>query len=235
MSKKIDRAKHGPSWIEVILGAVLSLALGVVIGAVLLVLRPVKVVRELPKDDARDPEMIYFVEGSRDGTKGREAAVKRKAFVEGKSVSVNEDELNALAGPATAFASAPVPPGGKPPPEKPADPAAEMIATGTPNFRIRDSVFQVGVPVTVSVSFLGFSEKVVVQARGGFAKEGDQFAFQPAEFYFGSLPLQRLPVAVKYARERFLNTPSIPEELKASWAKLANVEVEGNVLKLTMP
>ena len=242
MSKKIDRALHGPSWIEVILGAVLSLVLGVVLGITLLVFRPVLVVKELPKEDARDPKAIYFVEGTRDSSRAREAAAKRKAFANGQSVTVNEDELNTLAGPAAAFGAPPAPkPGEKAKaPEKagapaaPATPASEdFIATGTPNFRLHDNAMQVGVPVTFNL--LGMSQKVVVHTRGGFAKEGDVFVYRPDVFYVGSLPLDRLPYLAGYARHHFLNAQAIPDDVKASWAKLANVTVEGKLLKLTMP
>lgn len=242
MSRKIDRALRGPSWIEVVLGALISLVLGVLLGAALLIFRPVVVVKEMPKGDKLDPNAIYFVEGSRDGARGRDATAKRNAFVGGQTVTVIEDELNALAGPATPFASAAAPkPGEKKAPEKapvakaPAADAAsdDLLVTGTPNFRVRDGALQVGVPVTVNL--LGMSEDVVVQTRGGFAKQGDVFAYEPSEFYLGCLPLNRLPIVSKYAREKFLNAQAIPDDIKGAWAKLANVSVEGNVLKLTMP
>lgn len=230
MSRKIDRALHGPSWVEVILGAVLSFIIGVVLGAALLIFRPVVVVKEMPKGDKLDPKAVYFVEGSRDGTRGREAAAKRKAFAEGRSVTVVEDELNALAGPAAAFAPSPA---GKAP-DKPAASAAsdEMIATGTPNFRLREGALQIGVPVTVSL--LGISEKVIMQTRGGFQKRG-VFVYEPEAFYIGSLPLQRLPYLANYAREKFLIAQAVPEDIKAAWPKLANVTVTGNMMTLTMP
>src|SRR5687768_17187418 len=97
MSIKIDRATHGPSWVEVILGAVLSAILGVALAAVLLIVRPVTPVKVMPKEADRDPKAVYYIEGSRDVTKGRQAPAKRKAFAEGQSVTVVEDELNALA------------------------------------------------------------------------------------------------------------------------------------------
>jgi hypothetical protein len=79
------------------------------------------------------------------------------------------------------------------------------------------------------------SEKVVVQTRGGFAKQGDIFVYEPRDFYIGSLPITRLPMVSKYAREKFLNSQAIPDDIKTAWAKLVHVSVEGNVLKLTMP
>jgi hypothetical protein len=228
MSRKINRALHGPSWVEVILGALLSFVLGVLLGAALLIFRPVVVVKELPKGDKLDPKAVYFVEGSRDSTKGREAAAKRKMFAEGRSVTVVEDELNALTGPAATFA----PPAGKAA-EKPAAPAGDdMLATGTPNFRVRDGALQIGVPVTLNL--LGITEKVIVQTRGGFQKR-DGFVYEPDVFYVGCLPLQRLRYVVKYARERFLNPQAVPEDIKAAWPKLANVAIQGNTLTLTMP
>lgn len=243
MSRKIDRALRGPSWVEVILGALISLVLGVAIGAALLIFRPVTVVREMPKEDARIPGAVYFVEGSRETNRGREAPAKRKAFAEGQTVTAIEDELNVLVGPATSFAAAgapgaPVAP--KAPEKKATDKAGtpeaspdDMIFAGTPNFRLRDNLMQVGIPVTLNV--LGMSEKLVVQTRGGFAKRGDVFVYEPGEFYIGSLPVTRLPMVADFAREKFLSAQAIPEDIKAAWPKLTNVSVEGNVLKLTMP
>jgi hypothetical protein len=236
MSRKIDRALHGPSWLEVILGALLSFVVGVLLGAGLLIFRPVLVVKEMPKEEARDKNAVYFVEGSRDSSKARQALAKRKDFAEGRSVSVIEDELNALAGPATAFAPARAPKSGEAP--KAGDKAGavageDIVATGTPNFRVRDGLMQVGVPVTLSLP--GISQKVVVQTRGVFQKEGSVFVYAPGVFYVGSLPVERLPVLAKYAREKFLSGQVIPEDIKASWAKLTNVAIEGNALNLTMP
>ena len=230
MSRKIDRALHGPSLVEVILGAILSFIIGVLLGAALLILRPAIVVRELPKEDVRDPDAIYFVEGSREPSKARDAAAKRKTFTEGRSVSVIEDELNVLAGPATAFGAPAAATAAAP--AKPED-SEQMIITGTPNFRIREGVLQVGVPVTLNV--LGLSEKVVVQTRGGFEKQGDIFVYEPTTFYIGSLPVQRIPILANYARNEFLNAQAVPDDIKAAWPKLASVSVDGNVLNLTMP
>jgi hypothetical protein len=242
MSRKIDRALRGPSVVEVVLGALLSLILGVVIGAAVLIFRPVIVVKELPKEDAREPGALYFVEGSRDATKGREAPAKRKAFVAGQTVTVIEDELNAIAGPAASFGpAAPGAPAAPKAPEKKATdkggaaeaPSEEMFVTATPNFRLRDNRLQIGIPVTLNL--LGMAEKVIVQTRGGFEKQGDKFVYEPSEFYVGCLPVTRLPFVSAYAREKFLESQAIPDDIKAAWAKLTAVSVEGNVLKLTMP
>ncbi len=198
-SKKIDRALYGPSWAEVIIGAALSLVLGVILAAAVLVLRPVQTVRELPKEPVRDA--VYYIEGSKDSTKGRQWAAKHKLLNDGTSVALTEDELNAAfyvsappgktppppekakAG-AKAKAPAPAP---APEPPAPAEVAANegLIVPGAPNFRIHDNLLQVGIPCTLNV--YGFKLSVIVMATGGFGKGGDGVVFVPETFYLGSL------------------------------------------------
>ena len=240
MSKKIERAIHGPSWAEVILGAVLSAGLGVVLGAALLILKPIVAVKEMPKEPVAGA--VYFVEGSRDTAKAKQALAKRKAFAQGQSVTVTEDEINSLAAPAAAAPATPPPPkkGEKAAPkadEKAAPPAAPaaggMLATGAPNFRIRDGAMQIAVPVTINVLDLG--HKVTVQARGGFVKKGAGFVFEPGTLYVGSCPFQRLPFVGDLVRKQFLSAQAVPEDIATSWSKLASVTIEGSALKLAMP
>lgn len=247
MSKKIDRAIHGPGWGEVILGALLSAVLGVVIGAALLILKPVAVVKELPKEPVAGT--VYYIEGSRETAKAKQALAKRKAFAQGQSVTVNEDEINSLVTPAGPPGTPPAPkPGEKAAPkagdkaapkadEKAAPAAAPvaggMLAAGTPNFRIRDGAMQIAVPVTINLLDLG--QKVTVQARGGFAKQGSGFVFEPGTLYVGSCPVQRLPFVGDYVRKQILSAQAVPEDIATSWAKLASVTIEGDTLKLAMP
>ena len=104
MSKKIDRALPTSGWGEVILGAALSVVLGAVLGALALVLKPTVTVKELPKEPVAG--VTYFIEGSRDTNKGKQAAAKRKSFTQGATgvLSFTEDELNALVVSAKAVA-----------------------------------------------------------------------------------------------------------------------------------
>ena len=81
----------GPSWTEVFLGAFLALALGIALGALSLMLKPVLTVKELPKEADRVASAVYYIEGSRDGNKGSQAETKRKNFAAGQSVSVTAD------------------------------------------------------------------------------------------------------------------------------------------------
>src|SRR3569833_581460 len=93
---KVDRAKNGPGWGEVILGAVLSLVLGVAIGAVLLILKPVVPAKEQPKEATAGT--VYYIEGRRGGAaEAQQAMAKERALVSGQSVRVSEEELTALA------------------------------------------------------------------------------------------------------------------------------------------
>lgn len=227
MSKKIDRALYGPSWFEVIFGAFLSVVIGVVLAAVYLVTKPVTTVKELPKEPVSG--MVYFIEGSKDSTKGRSWVAKRQQLVAGMSVQVSEEEINAAIAGVNAAAS-------KKPAAKAEEsaPAAEakpgQFTAGTPNFRIRDGEVQISVPVTVNTLELGLN--LLVQARGSFEKQGDRFVFAPKTLLVGSCPVEKIPGVASAALRQFLGAQAIPEDVAGAWAKLANVSVEGARLKL---
>ena len=78
MIKHNNPGAYGPSWFEVIFGAMLSVALGALLGVALLAFGPVSVVKELPAAEERMAGATYFVEGTRDTTKARNAPAKRK-------------------------------------------------------------------------------------------------------------------------------------------------------------
>src|SRR5882724_793894 len=137
MSKKMDRALYGPSFVEVILGALLSFALGVVLATVFLIIKPVEAVKELPKEPVKGA--IYYLAGSKDGSKGKAIVRKRKALVAGQSVALTEDELNlafdapdknkpAPPPPPPAKGKAPAPVAAAPAPAAPAANGAPLIA-----------------------------------------------------------------------------------------------------------
>ena len=94
MSSKIDRALHGPSWLEVTLGALFSVILGAVLAAAWLVVKPVETVRELPKEPVKGT--VYYIEGSTNNTQGRLGPRKQQSFIAGETVTVNEQELNTV-------------------------------------------------------------------------------------------------------------------------------------------
>jgi hypothetical protein len=222
-----ERALNGPSWTEVLIGAALSLVLGVVLAAAHLVLKPVATLREAPKQPAAGT--VFFVEGSKDPSKGNTWLRKRQAFLDGQSIDLTEDELN------TAIAT-PIekPKGGarQPVSSTKLAPANDALLTPGPvNFRIDGGQLQVGVPVKVNL----LDATVIVQAAGGFVKSGDTFNFVPKTFCIGSCPVDRLPIVEGLIMKRLFAAQGVPKELTDAWAKLANVSVEGKTLKLAMP
>lgn len=238
---KVDRALHGPSWTEVFLGALLSLVLGVALGALLLLVRPAIPVKTMPKPEDRPRGAVYYLEGSRDTAKGREGMGKLRAFIDGKSVVVTEDEVNAVLAAATKSGTGGTAKAGeKKTGEKKAKDAKstefakieETLAIGTPNVRIRDGIMQVAAPVTVNL--FGITEKMIVQARGGFVKQGDMFVFDPAQIFLNSCAVERIPVVSGYLKSKLLEAHPIPEDLLAAWRKLTTVAIENDTLRLSL-
>lgn len=253
-AKKRDMSAHEPSWAEVILGAVLSTALGIVLGVFLLAIKPSAAVKELPKEPVAGT--IYYVQGSRDSAKAKQAAAKRKQFAGGASVTVTEDEINSFLPPppplSTAKPKAADKEKEKPKatekakaPEKAAKagekagtngaPAStgELVTLGGPNFHLHEGKVQIAVPVTISV--LGIDQAVTVLADGSFVKKGAGFGFEADTLYLGSFPATRVPFVAGFAAQKFIAALPVPEDVAAAWPKLADVAVEGNALKLTMP
>ena len=82
MISKVKKAQKGPSWIEVGLGAALSVILGVVLGAAYLVTKPVQTVKDIPKDAPSGA--VYYIEGVRDFNKAAVVEEKRKSLTDGE-------------------------------------------------------------------------------------------------------------------------------------------------------
>jgi hypothetical protein len=229
MPRKIPDA---PSWLEVILGAVLSFVLGVTLAATYLVLKPVVTVKQMPKEADIDPRAVYFIEGSHDSSRARDASSKRAQFIQGKSVSLNEDEINLLVAPnAPSTKPAPLPAKKKPGEVVPDLNAEAKIAP--PNFRIRNNQVQIAIPVKASA--FGLEGNVVVLARGTFVRDGNVFVFDPESMTVGSCSLDRLPIIFGFVYRKFIGSQPIPQDIAAAWGKLTAVHVEGETLKLSMP
>ena len=90
---KMNQALPGPSLLEVALGAFLGIALGAVVAVAYLVLKPVVVVTNLPKEKALTS--VYYQPGSSDKAKSAGWPAKQVQFIAGSTVEVTEDELNA--------------------------------------------------------------------------------------------------------------------------------------------
>lgn len=237
-NKKIERALRGPGLFEIIFGVILSVALGILLGAVHLALKPAVIVKEkeLPKDAADNSiyRPVYYVEGSTDAAKGQQWKRKEQMLIEGQTgeISLSEEEINAFLAErfkerAPSLATAPTPVPGKP--------AATAPAVTPPrvNVRISESVLQFSMPTTTSL--LGLDLSLFLQLRGGFVHGAEGFTFDPAEFYIGSLPIHRVPGLAGWLIKRMAAARPPPQELVASWRKVTNVALDGNTLKLTLP
>jgi hypothetical protein len=231
-SSKIEKAQHGPSLTEVVLGATLSLVLGAALALGYLLLKPAWAGKDLPKAPSGT---IFYVEGSRASSYGRQWQRKKQLFAEGSSVALNEDELNAWM---MAMTESPEPerpiPGAKFTQIKP-PPSSGFFQLNTPNFRIRDGVLQVGSKSMLNLELFGLKRQVIMQAAGKFEKGDGGFVLVPDRFYIGSFPLHRLPGLSSQVLGFIQGRMQIPEDIRAAWKKLANVTVEGDTLKLTMP
>jgi len=237
-SRKIEKARYGPGMIEIVLGAVLSLCLGIVLALAILVLRPVKVVREVPKDLA--PGAVCYLKGGKEPEKSKQWLRKRRLFVEGSSIVLNEDELNAwITAGTSSEPEAPKKPGQSPAaaPAKAAPVAASsvILQPGFTNFRVRDGVFQLGNEAVLNLDILGYKQPLVIQVAGHFEKRGESFVLVPDRFYVGSCPLHRIPGATGLLLDKLLANEKVPEDIDAAWKKLASVSIDGNLLKLSMP
>lgn len=222
----------GPTWREVITGALMSVVLGAVLGLLHLVFKPVKVVSALPAEADRKADTLYVVEGSHDPLKARQALAKRKLFAQGGSVTMTEDEINYLISP-------PLPANAKgaAKPKVDADPTAAApppsLAVSPPNFHLHEGRVQILVPVKVSA--FGVDDTVSVVADGTFVKDGSIFVFSPSSLMVGSCPVSQIPYLDSLTFKKFFGEQPVPEDLANSWAKLTDVSVDGNALTLAMP
>ncbi|MBA4138019.1 MAG: hypothetical protein C0518_11935 [Opitutus sp.] len=225
--KKVEKALYGPSTLEVALGAVLGLALGVVFAAVYLIFKPVTAVKEMPKEPATG--MVYYLSGRTDGNKARGWQQKVATFVKGGSVIANEEELNAWAASISAptGVARPVAPGAP----APAPAGGDFLSASGLNFRLEGERMHVGQKVLLN--YFGLAKEVVMQAEGGFTRTGDGFAFQPERLYLGSCPLHALPGASGALAKALVAKQNVPDDFRAAWAKITALAVEGGLLKVT--
>lgn len=223
MSTKFDRSQYEPSMIEITLGALLSVLLGVVLSVVWLVLKPVETVREIPDEPV--PGKVYYVEGRAGSTSAREWMAKWQRFAAGGSVTLDEGDLN------TAYRAKAAEAEKAKKYETKAEPG--MITPGQLNSRISDGQLQIGAPVELSVT--GFQKKLQVFAQGGFERSGDHFVYAPDKFYVGSLRVEKIPVVGGLIVDRLLAAMHPSEDVAAAWNRLGDVKLEGSQLQLVMP
>ncbi|HEY9250941.1 MAG TPA: hypothetical protein VIO38_17490 [Rariglobus sp.] len=226
-NKKIERAINGPGFFEITLGVVLSLVLGVLLGALHLVFKPVEV--SAKPLEAPEVGKVYFVEGSVNSSKARQWMRKRQMLADGNSadVSFTEEELN-------AWMSSVGPHPQKPAPASPAATAnTELFTPERVNFRIREGVLQVG--LLGKVTLLGLTRDLVFQTRGTFVQGANGFEFAPREFYIGSLPTHVVPGLAPMLIKRAIAAQELPVDLETTWRQLKLVAVEDASVRLVLP
>jgi hypothetical protein len=227
MLKKVKNAQKAPSWFEVGLAAALSVALGAVLGVVYLADKTVTKVSSIPKDAPAGA--LYYIEGAK-SLNTLDVTEKRRSFVNGETIDVDEGELNGFfqsiwKGPAAAPAPKPGDKGAPPPP-----PDQKLIEIGVLNARIRDQKVQFGDTATINV--LGMSIPLFVQATGVFVRGSSGFEFDPDTLLVGGCPMQRMLFLRGMVMRRLLFTETPPDDVAAAWSKLADVSVNGTKLHL---
>lgn len=243
---KIEKALYGPSWLEVALGAVLGLLVGVATACLYLTFKPVKTVKEPVKDDDRVAGMVYYQPGRTDGP-SQAWQTKQKRFLAGGSIDLNEAELNAWAAvelkgtaPKKAPAGAPAQPPAAPA-KAPADaakaaepaPGSQFLSGGQVNFRLVGDRLQFG--YTCHLDYFGLGTDVLVHAVGRLKSTSDGVEFDADEFYIGSCPLTKLAGAGLPIMGRLLSLHPVSAEMKEAWRRVTEARIEGGVLKLSVP
>jgi hypothetical protein len=225
---KIEKALYGPSMTEVALGAILGLVAGVLVACVYLVFKPVSQVKEMPPEDKIVKSMVYFIPGNESSAKSRGWQAKQKQILGTPTFTLDlvEDELNAWANTLAAPAPAPKPgaPAGAP------APAGDGIFNpGKPNFKvIAGNKLQISAKCVLN--WYGLTKEVTVIATGAFAKSGDTVGFAAETLYLGSCPVHLLPSAAAPLMSHLIAREKVPDELRAAWAKLDSVTIEGTKL-----
>jgi hypothetical protein len=244
---------RNPGFFEIVCGSVLSLVLGVVAAATILIFKPVEVLETVSSTKELDPAKIYFFQGRRDSNAGQRWRFKKDSLLQGHTVRFNEDELNTwienvypkqsieykMAAKFRAQARAKET--GKPIPPDTNDKSGEetpefgSIKVGTPNFRITGDTLRIG----VFYYFTIFDETfvVVAQADGAFAKGKDEevYSFVPNTLYLGSLPVHKLFTLPQLVQKQLLNTFELPEDLVEAWANIKDVKLVQRELLLQGP
>lgn len=219
--KKIEKALYGPSLTEVALGALLGLLAGVLMASGYLVFKPVEVIKAPPEEPSIST--VYYQAGSESSAKSRGWQAKQQKFVAGQPIVVVEDELNAWAA-SMRKPSAPKKEGQE-------APAAEgILIPDVPNFRFVENKLQIGLKCTLN--WYGLARDVTVQAVGDFRKSGSEFVFVPDKIYLGSCPVHLIPGVSGLLVSQLITRSNIPDEIRAAWAQLGAVSIEGDTLTL---
>lgn len=213
------RIRSGPNYVEIILGAVLSLLLGGLLAVVYLVFKPVPILDVPPKQ--KEGAGLHYIAGRRGFSTGS-WALKREAFLRGQTITLPEEEIN-------AWIESLYPANAKP--AKGEEDA--MVQPGTPSVRFNGNTANLG--AVLALDLFGWKPKIVTQAAGTFAMRGGTAKFVPDTVYVGSFPAHRLPVVGSLVFGRVTGMWKFPEELTSAWAKVSGVHIEKSQLVIEQP
>lgn len=221
-SNKKEEQK-GPKAYEVIIGAFLSIFLGVLLAVVYLVVQPVEEVEEPPADAERDRRTVYFVEGAEGSAVEVNWRPKYSAFEAGApgTLELSEEELNQWV--AVQYPDLD---------EEDPDGGMVSIAPRSLNFRIYDGVLQVGSELHMEV--MGVGRTVRAQAHGDFVQRNGGFVFEAERVYLGGFKVPHEALG-ELIMNRVYDSFEIPDELRDAWNRLALVTVVDNRLILEIP
>jgi hypothetical protein len=212
----------GPKPYEVIIGAFLSIILGVLLAAVYLVSQPVEEVDELPPETQRDRRTVYFVEGRTGSALDFNWRPKATAFEEGVSGSIElvEEELNQWA--AVTF----------PDLEDMESEGMLSIMPRSVNFRVDDDRLHIASNLEISV--FGFGGEYLAQSRGNLVQRDGRYVFAPESLALGGF---RVPHGglIDLLVGRVLSAFDPPEELSEAWSRMSRAEVQGDRLIVELP
>lgn len=221
---------------EVALGAILGILVGIFAACLYFVFKPVEKVDKLPKEPVAN--VVYFIPGKESSARSRGWQDKLSIFQSGGEILVKEEELNAWG--ATLSDYKPVDPKAPKPitPPKPAvgkdgQPVEEkevFFAVAAPNFSIRENQLQI--TMVCHLNYYGIGSDVWIKVAGRFTRTGDTYKFTPAEFYFGSCPLHLIPAASYFMQGRLLSELKITDEMQLAWSKVGIITIEGDQLKV---
>jgi hypothetical protein len=223
MAKASDKNK-GPRPVEIAISAVLSVILGLLGAAVFLALQDPVEQTSVPSEEEREFGRVYYVPGNPGGQQHATWTVKREVVQRGRSgtVPLVAEELNQWA--ATEWRE-----------RRPGESSGPVlhVRPGIPRFRMEDSVFHVNLPLEWSA--FGQSREFKSQAHGGFTRRGGIHVFDHDRVYIGSMPVPNLFGLSNSVVRRVVNSFEVSQELRDGWARLEDVTVEGETLRLTIP
>ncbi len=216
MAKSLDQ--KAPTLAGVIIGAALSILLGVLVALLHLIFKPVEILKAAPKEPVAG--VRYYIEGGGAAAAGKAWERKAEALAGGRGeVGFAEGDLNAWA--QETFKTTPEA-------EEAKKTATFLLAPGTPNLRLVGSELQIG--VVADLIYFGTVNQLVFQARGGFEADGTGWRYAPEEVYLGCFPLHRVPPLLALVAGRFGAGDRLPPEVATVLAQATALTITADEL-----